>query len=43
MVAGWCDHRGMEPPLEVNGPRLISDEDLQRVRLDKVTPHNAPI
>jgi GrpB protein len=28
---------------EVNGPRLISDEDLQHVRLDKVTPHNAPI
>jgi GrpB-like predicted nucleotidyltransferase (UPF0157 family) len=33
----------MEPRSEVNGPRLISDEDLQRVRLDKVTPHNAPI
>jgi hypothetical protein len=43
MVVGWCDHRGMEPSSEVNGPRLISDEDLQRVRLDKVTPHNAPI
>src|SRR5215470_7248988 len=33
----------MQPPSEANGPRLISDEDLQRVRLDKVTPHNAPI
>jgi GrpB-like predicted nucleotidyltransferase (UPF0157 family) len=43
MVAGWCHHQGMEPPSEANGPRLISDEDLQRVRLDKVTPHNAPI
>jgi hypothetical protein len=26
-----------------NGPRLISDEDIQRFRLDKVTPHSAPI
>jgi hypothetical protein len=43
MVVGWCHHQGMEPSSEVNGPRLISDEDLQRVRLDKVTPHNAPI
>jgi GrpB-like predicted nucleotidyltransferase (UPF0157 family) len=33
----------MQPPSEANGPRLTSDEDLQRVRLDKVTPHNAPI
>ena len=33
----------MQPPSEANGPRLISDEDLQRIRLDKVTPHNAPI
>lgn len=43
MVVGWCHHQGMEPSSEVNGPRLISDEDLQHVRLDKVTPHNAPI
>jgi GrpB-like predicted nucleotidyltransferase (UPF0157 family) len=33
----------MQPPSEANGPRLISDEDIQRLRLDKVTPHNAPI
>lgn len=33
----------MQPPSGANGPRLISDEDIQRVRLDKVTPHNAPI
>src|SRR6516162_6015022 len=33
----------MQPPSESGGPRLISDEDLQWVRLDKVTPHNAPI
>ena len=32
----------MQPPSEANGPRLISDEDIQRFRLDKVTPHNAP-
>jgi hypothetical protein len=31
----------MQP--EANGPRLISDEEIQRVRLDKVTPHDAPI
>lgn len=43
VVVGWCHHQGMQPPSEANGPRLISDEDLQRVRLDKVTPHNAPI
>lgn len=33
----------MQPPPEANGPRLASDEDIQRYRLDKVTPHNAPI
>jgi GrpB-like predicted nucleotidyltransferase (UPF0157 family) len=33
----------MQPPSEANGPPLISDEDVQRFRLDKVTPHNAPI
>lgn len=33
----------MQPLGEANGPRLISDEDIQRFRLDKVTPHNAPI
>ena len=33
----------MQPPSEANGPRRISDEDIQRFRLDKVTPHNAPI
>jgi hypothetical protein len=33
----------MQPPSEANGPRLLSDEDVQRYRLDKVTPHNAPI
>ena len=33
----------MQPPSGSNGPRLISDEDIQRFRLDKVTPHNAPI
>src|SRR6516165_12119721 len=33
----------MQPPSEENGPRRISDEDIQRFRLDKVTPHNAPI
>lgn len=32
----------MQPP-EANCPCLASDEDIQRVRLDKVTPHNAPI
>ena len=30
----------MQPPSEANGPRLISDEDIQRYRLDKVTPHD---
>ena len=34
--------RGMQPP-GPDGPRLQSDEDVQRFRLDKVTPHNAPI
>jgi GrpB-like predicted nucleotidyltransferase (UPF0157 family) len=33
----------MQPPSEANGPTLISDEEVQRFRLDKVTPHNAPI
>ncbi len=33
----------MQPPPEANGPPLASDEDIQRFRLDKVTPHNAPI
>ena len=33
----------MQPPPGANGPRLQSDEDVQRFRLDKVTPHNAPI
>jgi len=33
----------MQPPSEANGPRLISDEEVQRFRLDKVAPHNAPI
>jgi GrpB-like predicted nucleotidyltransferase (UPF0157 family) len=33
----------MQPPSEANGPRLTSDEEVQRSRLDKVTPHNAPI
>lgn len=30
-------------PQEADEPRLISDEEVQRFRLDKVTPHNAPI
>jgi len=30
-------------PSEANGPRLASDEEVQRFRLDKVRPHNAPI
>src|SRR5215470_1881184 len=33
----------MQPPSESVAPRLISDEEVQRFRLDKVTPHNAPI
>jgi len=33
----------MQPPRRADGPRLISDEEVQRSRLDKVTPHNAPI
>src|SRR5215472_14645078 len=33
----------MQPPSEANGPCLASDEDIQRVRLNTVTPHNAPI
>jgi GrpB-like predicted nucleotidyltransferase (UPF0157 family) len=43
VVLGWCHHQAMQPPSGSNAPQLISDEDLQRVRLDKVTPHNAPI
>jgi GrpB-like predicted nucleotidyltransferase (UPF0157 family) len=43
VVLGWCHHQAMQPPPGSNAPQLISDEDLQRVRLDKVTPHNAPI
>jgi GrpB-like predicted nucleotidyltransferase (UPF0157 family) len=34
------------PSLPASGgerPALASDEDIQRFRLDKVTPHNAPI
>jgi GrpB-like predicted nucleotidyltransferase (UPF0157 family) len=34
---------GQQPPSEANVPQLASDEDIQRIRLDKVTPHNAPI
>lgn len=30
-------------PREADEPRLISDEEVQRYRLDKVRPHNAPI
>jgi GrpB-like predicted nucleotidyltransferase (UPF0157 family) len=33
----------MQPLPGANGPRLQSDEDVQRFRLDKVTPHNATI
>jgi GrpB-like predicted nucleotidyltransferase (UPF0157 family) len=33
----------MQPPSGPDGPRLSSDEDIQRFRLGKVTPHNAPI
>jgi GrpB-like predicted nucleotidyltransferase (UPF0157 family) len=33
----------MQPPSEPTAPRLISDEEVQRFWLDKVTPHNAPI
>jgi GrpB-like predicted nucleotidyltransferase (UPF0157 family) len=33
----------MQPPSEECGPRLGSDEEVQRFRLDSVTPHNAPI
>ena len=43
VVLGWCHYQAMQPPSGSNAPQLISDEDLQRVRLDKVTPHNAPI
>lgn len=43
VVLDWCHHQAMQPPSGSNAPQLISDEDLQRVRLDKVTPQNAPI
>jgi len=33
----------MEPPQTADEMRLISDEEVQRYRLDKITPHNAPI
>jgi GrpB-like predicted nucleotidyltransferase (UPF0157 family) len=33
----------MQPPSEANGPNVATDEDIQRVRLHKVAPHNAPI
>lgn len=33
----------MQPPWEANGPNLASDEDIQRARLGKVTPHDAPV
>jgi GrpB-like predicted nucleotidyltransferase (UPF0157 family) len=33
----------MQPPSQPDGPRLASDADIQRVRLDKITLHNAPI
>jgi hypothetical protein len=33
----------MQPRWEANSPNLASDEDIQRARLGKVTPHNAPI
>lgn len=33
----------MQPPWEATGPNVASDEDLQRTRLGKITPHNAPI
>jgi GrpB-like predicted nucleotidyltransferase (UPF0157 family) len=33
----------MQPASEANGPRLASDKEIRRIRLDKVTPHNAPI
>ena len=33
----------MELPPGPGGPGLISDEEVQRFRLDKVRPHNAPI
>jgi GrpB-like predicted nucleotidyltransferase (UPF0157 family) len=33
----------MQPPRDADEPRLISDEEVQRFRLDKVTSPNAPI
>src|SRR5690349_21881543 len=33
----------MQSPSEANGPNVATDEDIQRVRLHKVAPHNAPI
>jgi GrpB-like predicted nucleotidyltransferase (UPF0157 family) len=43
VVLGRCHHQAMQPPGSADEPRLISDEEVQRFRLDKVTPHNAPI
>ncbi|MGN6793791.1 MAG: GrpB family protein [Streptosporangiaceae bacterium] len=40
---GLMSSLAMQPPREADEPRLISDEEVQRFRLDKVTPHNAPI
>jgi GrpB-like predicted nucleotidyltransferase (UPF0157 family) len=33
----------MKPPHDADEVRLISDEEVQRFRLGKVTPHNAPV
>src|SRR5215510_10477085 len=33
----------MQSEQRADEPRLISDEEVQRFRLDEVTPHNAPI
>jgi GrpB-like predicted nucleotidyltransferase (UPF0157 family) len=33
----------MSNPDDSTGPYLISDEEIQRARIGKVTPHNAPI
>jgi GrpB-like predicted nucleotidyltransferase (UPF0157 family) len=45
VVRGRCHHQAIQPPREADEPRLISDEAVQRFRLDldKVTPQNAPI
>lgn len=42
-VAGFCHHRLVEPSQGADELCPISDEDVQRFRLDKVTPHNGPI